>query len=372
MKELRDILKILEQIKRDQQKAVLATVIDVKGSAYRKPGARMLITSEGLTVGMVSGGCLENDVSEHAKHVMKSGQPRIVTYDTTTDEDLLWGFGIGCQGIVEILIESLEPEREYFPLNFLAHKQPTILVTVIKVEGLVNAKLGDHLILRSLELEISDIDEPEIISLIISEAQKILSKEKSITRRYILPSGFFDVFIEVIPPPLSLIIFGAGNDALPLVQFAQLLGWEVILVDCRANEASYHRFSNAHRVILTGRDRLQQDVKIQEQSVVVIMTHNYLDDLAILRWLCPLSLRYLGLLGSQELSERLLQDLHKQEILSQVTLFSPIGLDIGATTPVEIALAIIAEIQAVISQRSGGFLKERSKKVTSKHTIETE
>jgi xanthine/CO dehydrogenase XdhC/CoxF family maturation factor len=360
MKELQDILKILEQIKREQQKAALATVIGVKGSAYRKPGARMLITSEGLTFGMVSGGCLDNDVSEHAKQVMQSGQSRIVTYDTTTDEDLLWGFGLGCQGIVEILIEPLEPEREYFPLNFLAHEQPTILATVIQVEGLVNAKLGAHLILRSPGIEVSDIDEPKIMPLIISEAQKILFKAKSITRRYALPSGFIDVFIEVIPPPLSLLIFGAGNDALPLVQFAQLLGWKVSLVDCRANEASYQRFDHAHRVILTGRDRLQQDVKIQEQSVVIIMTHNYFDDLAILKWLCPLSLRYLGLLGSQKRSERLLQDLQKQGIFSQQTLFSPIGLDIGATTPEEIALAIIAEIQAVISQCSGGFLKERS------------
>jgi xanthine dehydrogenase accessory factor len=354
MRELQEILQVVQGL---QQTAALATVIRVDGSAYRKPGAKMLITQEGQTYGMVSGGCLENDVVEHAKQVIQSLQLRIVTYDTTTDEDLLWGFGLGCKGIIQILIEPLEPQRDYFPLNLFTRYQLIVLATVTQVEGSVNVKVGDRLILDSQEVISNDIDEPALSCSLFLDAQKV---ENSITYCYSCPSGSVEFFFEVIQPPLSLIIFGAGSDAVPLIQFAKMLGWQVTLVDCRANEASYQRFSLADDVILARREQLQQQVKIAQNTVAIIMTHNYFDDLAILQWLLPKSIRYLGLLGSHKRSEQLLKNLKlTPEQLHK--LYTPVGLDIGSNTPQEIALAMIAEIQAVISRRAGGFLKDRKK-----------
>jgi xanthine/CO dehydrogenase XdhC/CoxF family maturation factor len=352
MRELQEILQVVRHL---QQRAALATVIRVEGSAYRQPGAKMLIAPDDRTYGMISGGCLENDVVEHARQVMQLGQPRIVTYDTTTDEDLLWGFGLGCQGIIEIFIESLEPQNDYFPLNLLANRQETVLVTVTQVEGSVNVKLGDRLILQSQEVVVNDIDESALSHQILWQVQEI---ERPTTRRYACPSGSVEVFLEAIPPPLSLVIFGAGGDALPLVQFAKMLGWKVTIVDCRANEASEGRFTQADAVILTRREQVSQQVKLEPGMVAIVMTHNYFDDRAILQWLLPTSIRYLGLLGSRKRSEQLLEELQLTPEQRQ-KLHTPIGLDIGSNTPETIALAVVAEIQAVLHQRSGGFLKDR-------------
>lgn len=205
----------------------------------------------------------------------------------------------------------------------------------------------------------NEIEELDLIHSITADARMTLLTECSTTHHYQLPSGIVDVFIEFLQPPLPLIVFGAGESAKPLVQFAKALGWQVTVVDCRANEASYTRFSMSDRVILTRREKLSQEVNIDRHTVAIVMTHNYLDDLAILQWLLPSSIRYLGLMGAKKRSDRLLQELSLGDGVQRQKLYAPVGLDIGANTPEEIALAIIAEIQAVLKKRSGGFLKDR-------------
>jgi xanthine dehydrogenase accessory factor len=166
-----------------------------------------------------------------------------------------------------------------------------------------------------------------------------------------LQIGQLEVLLEVIQPPPSLILFGAGQDALPLAQFAKALGWHLTVVDCRSQTATYDRFSIADRIILTRRSVLEQ-IQITSTEIVVIMTHNYEDDQAILPLVC--SAQYVGLLGSRQRAQRL-----QQAVGHYDQLHAPIGLDIGAETPEEIAIAIIAEIQAVLRDRTAGLLKHR-------------
>jgi len=343
----------------------LATVVNTKGSTYRRPGAKMLITSTGEIIGMVSGGCLENDLYEHTRQRMPDGKPILVTYDTTAEEDILWGFGLGCNGLVQVLIERLDENDPCNPLNLLSQcldkKQQGVIATIFAVEGNINANIGTRLILNTDGSISTNITDSNLTQAIIADTQLTLTNKKSSINKYKLSSGTVEVFIEVIQPPTPLIIFGAGADAIPVAQFAKALGWHVIIVDCRANQATFSRFPMADEVILTRREIIPKQVTVDEQTVAVVMTHNYLDDLEIVKMLLPSTANYIGCLGSKQRTEKLLNNLQSEGFNytnNQKERFHfPIGIDIGAETPEAIAIAIIAEIQAVLTKRNGGMLK---------------
>jgi xanthine dehydrogenase accessory factor len=342
----------------------LATVVQTKGSTYRQVGARMLIADRGEIAGMVSGGCLEQDILCHVQQQTPPYQPFAITYDTSTAEDLLWGFGLGCDGVVTVLVEHLA-NRSDNPLTFIAdcfdRQQSGILATVFQVGGSLSVPIGARFVLHSngeIESNIKDVD---LSAAIATDAQTTLDRH-TIHRRYCLPLGQVDVSIEVIQPPPHLTIFGAGRDVLPLAQFAKTLGWRLTIVDCRSSENTADRFPMADHIILTRRETIDRQVTINANTIAVIMTHNYLDDLEILRSLSTVPTRYIGLMGARQRTAKLIQDLkivpeHFQQ------LHAPIGLDIGAETPEEIAIAMIAEIQAVITDRSAGFLKHHQSSI---------
>lgn len=367
MNELQAILKAFEESQPNAEPVFLATVVNVKGSTYRQPGARMLMTEADQIVGTISGGCLEKDVFEHTRFSMPDRQAIVVTYDTTADEDIVWGFGLGCNGVVQVLIECLS-DRLLNPVAFIkqcfCNQQQGIIATVFGVEGKVNIKVGARLILNLDGNVTTDIEESSLTVFLTKDAQIALQTQHSTVNKYQLLSGNVDVFIEVIQPPPRLIIFGAGYDAVPTAQFAKALGWHVTIVDFRASEVTKERFSMADEVILTRREILHKQITVDERTTAVVMTHNYLDDLEILKILMPSPVSYLGFLGAKHRTERLLQDLRAEGVdytTEQLQrLYAPVGIDIGADTPEAIALSIIAEIQAVLSNRYGGFLKERA------------
>lgn len=368
MKEITTILQAFAEVQHDAESSFLATVVNVKGSTYRRPGARMLMTQTGSIIGMISGGCLENDVFEHTRVSMPDGKPIVITYDTTADEDIVWGFGLGCNGLVQVLIEQLDKDDLLNPLVFIQEcfdrQLQGAIATVFAVEGASNIKVGERLILKPDNNIATNITENSLKSALIKDAQIALENQKSTINKYQLSLGSVDVFIEVIQPPTHLIIFGAGQDALPTVEFAKALGWQVTIFDCRANEATKERFTIADEVILSRREILHKQISANEQTIAVVMTHNYLDDLEILKVLLPSSAKYLGILGPKRRTEKLLQELRAEGVeytAEQLEkLYSPVGLDIGADTPEAIALSIITEIQAVLTNRSAGFLRNRT------------
>ena len=373
MKELNTLLTAFAESQHNGKSSFLATVVKVEGSTYRQPGAKMLITSTGNLVGTISGGCLEKDILEHTRVSLPEGKPIVVTYDTTTDEDVLWGFGLGCNGVIQVLIEPLHPDHSLNPLVFMGRcfhtRQPGIVATVVAVEGAANVQVGQRLTLDPQGRANTDLTDNYWTATLLKEARLNLQHQNSSFHQYQLAQGKVDVFLELIKPPPHLIIFGAGRDVIPVAEFAQALGWRLTIVDCRADGVTKERFVKADKVILTRREMIHQhiNISVDDDPMVVVMTHNYLDDLAILKVLMPSNIRYLGCLGSRQRITRLLRDLgaegREYTPAQQQKLHAPVGLNIGADTPEAIALSIIAEIQAVLANCDGGFLKHRRKPI---------
>jgi xanthine dehydrogenase accessory factor len=377
MNELQAILSAFDSSQKSNETAFLATVVKTQGSTYRRPGAKMLMTNTGKMVGTISGGCLENDVFQHTRQRV-SGEPIVVTYDNTAPDDIIWGFGLGCNGVVQVLIEPLERENTPNIIAFiqecLNRKHDGIIATVFASEDAVNVKIGSRLLFYANDNFTTDIKDTNLTESLIADCQTALINQKSTVNKYQLAWGSAEVFIEVIQPPTPLVIFGAGRDAVPVAKYAKTLGWHVTVVDCRADEATRDRFLMADEIILTRRDAINKQVYVDERTATVVMTHNYLDDREILKMLLSSSTPYLGVLGSKQRTERLLRDLDEQQVIYTKVLleklYAPIGLDIGADTPEEIAIAIIAEIQAVLAKRFGGMLKDRNGSIHQQNHLE--
>ena len=370
MHELQSIINYFDEIQQQGETIFLATIVNTFGSTYRQKGAKMLITEKGEMMGTLSGGCVENDIFHYTKQI--SSEPLLISYDATSSEDLIWGFGLGCNGVVQILLEKLDFLNNLSPLNLinecLKSQRYGAIATIFSVEGAIDLKIGSRLIIYPDDTTYTDIQDRELKNAIASDTTSAKNTQHSTVNKYQLSSGSVEVFIEVIKPPTSLIIFGAGRDALPVVELAKAIGWEVTVVDCRAQEATYQRFAIADRIILTSREIISQQISVAENTVAVIMTHNYFDDREIIKFLLPTKIPYLGVMGSKNRITKIIEELNPTKTQLE-KLYSPIGLDIGADSPAEIASAIIAEIQAVLAKRNGGFLKHRTQPIHQRYDI---
>jgi xanthine/CO dehydrogenase XdhC/CoxF family maturation factor len=369
MKEVAEILEAWDALAREGRRAVLATIVQVSGSTYRRAGARMLIDAAGKPSGLLSGGCLEGDLAERARDVLADGRPHTVLYDMTTEEDLVWGLGLGCAGKVRVLLEPLPEPEGHGHLHLLRaaveQRRPGALATVFG-----GTHLGRHLGLHpdgdlhgSLGHPAADrAAAADLRSLVASIVERHESPAPRNTR-YASADGELEVLVEPLMPPLPLVLFGAGPDAVPVVRLARHLGWHVTVVDHRPAFASADRFPEADAVVLAHPAEITSRLDLGPHTAAVVMTHKYLHDIELLRHLLPLTLRYLGLLGPKTRSRRLLDELEQQGTRPcdelHPRIHGPVGLDVGAETPEEIALSMLAEIQAVRTRRRGGFLSER-------------
>ncbi|HWF84507.1 MAG TPA: XdhC family protein, partial [Vicinamibacterales bacterium] len=246
MTETRSIVEAYRRATAENVRAVLATVVRVDGSAYRRPGARMLVTEDGRTTGVVSGGCLDGDVRQKAARVMRTGKPTLVRYDTTTDEDVLWGLGLGCNGVVDVLIEPASESGDHL-MRFLeecSHAQRrAAFATVIRSEANAGVAVGTRVFLCSDGMFTTDGNLECVPSdRILSDLQAAVHNGVSFVAQY-EAGGNLDVFIEAVEPPLQLVIVGAGADAVPLVEIAQRLGWLATVVDTHGRARSLDRFA---------------------------------------------------------------------------------------------------------------------------------
>lgn len=377
MKELQDILSAWRDAQEKGEETALATIVKVSGSTYRRPGARMLLTRGGRMVGSISGGCLEGDILEKSKEVLESGEPRLLEYDMTADDDLVWGLGLGCNGSVHVFLERVPTGRPVEPMEALAecvHKNAALaLATVFRVEGTDRARPGERLLLRPDGSPVWDVRDAELAGRILRDARDALEKGLSRVTTYTLDPGTVEAFIEVVQPPLPLVICGAGHDAIPVVRLAHALGWRITVADSRPAYATKERFPEADEVVLTPPEEVAQRVSLDHRTYVVIMTHNYNHDLKLLRAILPTPVRYIGVLGPRVRTERLLRELKEQgvEIPAEQygRIYSPVGLNIGADTPEEIALAILAEIQAVRTGKGAGFLRDLKGRIHEEITV---
>ncbi|HXG38695.1 MAG TPA: XdhC/CoxI family protein [Bacteroidota bacterium] len=371
MNELHTILRSYETLKQSGKNGALATIMKVRGSTYRRPGARMLIDDAGKTIGTVSGGCLEADVAEKAKKVIAAGQAQTVVYDLTAEGDAVWGLNQGCNGVVHLLIEPIGVLGSTDHLDFIqtcVNKKATgIMATVFRVDGELKATVGSRVLLQDDGAIQETVKNPTLVAALVEDCREALATGQGKVKEYRLTEGIAEVSIEVIQPPIPLFLFGAGYDVIPVARFAKELGWEVTVVDHRPAFASKERFPTADTLIHARPEEVSSKIALDNRSVAVIMTHNFSYDLELLKALLPSPARYVGLLGPKMRAERLLNQLRKagsfptEQQLAR--LFTPVGLDIGAESPEEIAIAILSEIQAVLKNRSAGFLKNSTRPI---------
>ncbi len=366
MKEIKDIIAAYGVAMAGGMQCALATVVGVEGSSYRREGARMLIREDGQLTGAISGGCLEGDALRKALFVMAQAKPMLVTYDTNDEDDAKLGLGLGCNGIIHILIEPIDRLQALHPIALLetaaATREPSVIVTLFSHDRTA-AQRGTCLLAKREAVKTA-LPDDALRSNIEADAVNALAAGESLVRNYSESTAFH----SLIKPALSLLIFGAGSDAIPLTQIARVLGWEATVVDGRPAYATPERFPDAARVLHAKPEAALQALTVDAQTAVVLMTHNYNYDLAMLRQFLSIeALQYIGVLGPKKKLQRMLDELAdegirpKQEQLARV--HGPVGLDIGASTPEEIALSIASEIQAVLARGTGVALRERAQPI---------
>lgn len=361
MKELRDILDALAEAQARGEHAALGTVIRVRGSTYRREGARLLIRADGGTVGSVSGGCLEGDIAEIARDVLASGRPRLAQYDLTSDDDAVWGLGLGCNGAIDVLIEPVPGDLPARLRRAIDERQTLVLATLVSgPEGLTP---GARIYLVEDETPEGSLGDPALDAAAAAAARAQLTSRRSATVSLESSRGSAEVFVEVLAAPLPLLICGAGHDTLPVVRLAHELGWWVMVADSRPAFATRERFPLADEVALADDADVPKKVRIDRHTFVVVMTHNFLHDRTLLRTLLQTPARYIGLLGPRARTDRLLKELARDGIPvedgQRARLFGPVGVDLGAESPEEIALSILAEILAIHNGRRVSSLRER-------------
>ena len=325
-----------------------------QGSSYRLPGARLLLTRRGQRVGTISGGCLEDDVVKKAWWLTEKG-PIVRRYDTTPDNEIATGgYGLGCNGIVHVLMERVKPGDAAI-LNLIrdtqVQRRPAAVAHILQPAAEVGLRLTIG-IAGNVAHNIPDAGFAEHIE---AETRSVLANGG--TRLLHFPDGH-EAFIETLKPNLRLLIFGAGDDAIPLSDMAKYLGWQVTILDGRSHYARREKFPDAEEVIV--REAGAPAPSIDPWTVAVLMSHSYSQDLAALRQLSNLPLRYLGILGPVKRTRQLFADADLDPAQIAANVRGPMGLDIGADGPEQVALAVIAEIQAFLNGREGGSLHSQT------------
>ncbi len=373
MKEFKSILAEYERITPTGRKAALATVVQVRGSSYRSPGARMLITDDGRWVGSISGGCLEGDALRQARQVMMDGAPQTVTYDTREESNQNLGIGLGCNGVIDVLIEPIgqtggDETIELFK-SITATNAPVMLATIFSGR---RGDIGKKILGGNNGISFNNVTDTRLIELIQKDLSKLGETKTSHARTYSVEGVQISVFLELIQPGVSLIIFGGGFDARPVSQLAKTIGWEVTVTDeCVAHIAPLF-FPTADKLSLCQRSFIDRDFAITPYTACVLMSHNYEYDRDVLRKLIKTDSPFIGILGPRKRFDKMLTEFLTEGLelspddISRI--HSPIGLDIGAEAPDEIAVSIIAEIQSKFSNRSGGYLKYRTGPIHQRDT----
>ena len=332
----------------------------------------MLITDDGKWIGSISGGCLEGDALRKARQVMSDNKPMTVTYDTREESNQNLGIGLGCNGVIEVLIEPITVSEEKNPISlfekFIATKEPLSLATIFNARSGVGEKIIAHAT-GAVQDYFSNI---ELVNMVKDELLQLFETKKSEAKTFTTSHGDVEVFMELVQPSVSLIIFGGGFDARPVSQLAKSLGWDVQVTDeCVAHIAPLF-FPTADKLSLCHRDFIDRDFEITPFTACVLMSHNYEYDRDVLKKLIKTDTPYIGILGPRKRFDKMLVEFSAQGLHLQDEdihrIHSPIGLDIGAETPDEIAVAIVAEIQGKFVNRSGGFLKYRNAPIHHRDT----
>lgn len=367
MKEIKQITEAYQNIDFSKTQAALATVVRVEGSSYRRTGARMLVLESGEWIGGISGGCLEGDALKKARLAMSQNKATLITYDTTDDDPYQIGVGLGCNGIIDVLITPLDPQNPNNAVRQLQscidQRTPNLVVTVTGIsKAHESIALGNVFRFDNEEHFTEIFPLSQLNESLIPAIKEALNTTKSISKEYTLEDGTkLTLFLEVIPPAIQLYVFGSNYDVYPMVRVAKELGWRVISV---CNPAKMHASLSEMADAVVPKDHQPE---IDDFTAAISMCHDYETDYRNLQMLLKTNIKYIGLLGPKKRTIKMYDRMNEEG--SSLTpqqeerIYSPVGLDIGAATPEEIALSVCAEIRAFFSGRDGNRLKFRPKPI---------
>lgn len=330
---MEDILEILDQLPFSKKKTVLATIIHVEGSAYKREGSCMLIAEDGTQIGMLSAGCLEEDVSWRAKEVLEKDEATVITYDLRDETDLAWGQGSGCNGILSILLQ---------PVNERINEQLMRIKTLLdEGESILHIKRFSKDFKLISEWYCPTNGEPfGDEAFIWNPPEKFPEKD-----------GLFytdelnHLYIHIYRPRPRLIVFGAGEDAKPLVNIAAEVGFSVTVCDWRPALCNQMNFPNAKCFEIGFPHELGNKLSFTNNDFVILMTHHFHRDKELLSFLKQKDLNYLGVLGPRKRTARLLEEKEVPDCI-----FSPVGMNIHARGAEEIAISIVAEMIQILRE----------------------
>jgi xanthine dehydrogenase accessory factor len=337
--------------------------VGIRGSTYRREGARLLVPADGAPVGTISGGCLEGEVCTVATDVMSEGQPRLLHFDLTADDEAVWGWGLGCNGVIDVFVEPADRAVEMAGAirRAIEEQRELAAITVIEADPAVSTSPGARMLIHPNGEREGSLGDPALDELAAGHAEQALASDRSAALT--LADGV-RAFVEVLVPPIRLLVCGAGHDAIPMVEVAAGLGWRVEVVDDREGFLTRDRYPGA-----TGFVHVQEPLEAAEKAspdartYVVVMSHNFLRDKDYLRSFLGTPTPYIGMLGPRARLDQLLAELAREGFEPDPgymsVVHSPAGLDVGAEGPEEIAWAIAGEILAVRNGRPAGFLKDR-------------
>lgn len=332
-------------------RAALATVVRVQGSAYRHEGAKLVVAADGRSVGNVSGGCLEADVREVALRVANTGVAELRTYCGGAEEISAWDLGVGCDGVVEILIEPVSSAR-VFERRAIDDERGFVAVTLLRE----SRECGE-----APRLVISDVGAfGSLGSTALDEyARAHASAWRDAAESRIEMVDGERLLLDVLVPPPRLVVVSAGDDARMVAILAADTGFRVIVVDRRPALLMRERFPDAIALLECDAARLNERLVLDDESFCVLMTHDFADDTAYLRALLRMPARYLGVLGPRQRTERILALLRDDGPIDESRIYAPVGLDIGTDGAEQVALSVLAELLAVRSARHPMSLRER-------------
>jgi len=356
LKEIRKIIDEYDSIDFSQESAAIASVVNVEESSYRRIGARMLVRSTGIWIGGISGGCLEGDALKRSQKAIFKNKPSRVVYDTMDDDKNQIGVGLGCNGRIEVLftpIDKSDPDNPIEQLRKIVERNsPSTILKIVEADN--DALLGKSklLDLKETSFDFCELNDKDLSGLVAQANEKrrpLLSTLKD------SKGSELKVLVEYIKPETRLVIVGDNYDVNAFIGIANELGWEIHVVG-KAKKLSKYAFGMAKKVY----DYSEADqIEVHDYTAVVLMSHDYNWDKKMLPTFMSKNPRYMGMLGPKKRMHKMQKEIPDLDLENLVNFHSPVGLDIGAESPEEIALSIASEIVATFRDREGTSLKHR-------------
>lgn len=362
MKEIKSILKLYQNLKESSEKAAIAQVVRVEESSYRREGARMLVFESGVFEGGISGGCLEGDALKRSQLAIVKQKPSVVTYDTSKDDENQIGVGLGCNGVIDVLISPINENTKIISLleKCIAERKAHCIVTIANTEGSAKAlSLGDMYYLDVASGKLQDCPNSQLQDFVESRFKQVLERNKSMLFDFETEGVEAKILIELIPAQYHLAIYGDNYDVYPMLALAEVMDWEVSLVG-NVQKLKKEKLRSVKNIYLKEGD---ERPVIDDRTAVILMAHDFKTDKGNLKDLLASPAPYIASLGPKKRFEKMLNELSSEGFHiakeDMERIYAPCGLEIGANTPEEIATSIFSEILSVFSGKTGGMLKKK-------------